>query len=160
MIVGVEAEGESETPDQDHPARLAARNPAAQVPSTPRMGRGERARHAALLFLLYFFIICGHGHGAFTVGLMMFFPQFPAPMVIGWIATGLLALALLPGSIRVYRIVTFGGIVVCCCSILVASAVTDAGLITLIFSTPFAAYALSWMTKVGWWVLADPASPG
>lgn len=159
MIDRVDAEGESENPDQDHAARLAA-NPAADVPGTPRMGRGERARRAALLFLLYFFIICGHGHGVFTVGLMLFFPQFPAPMVTGWIGTGLLALALLPGSMRAYRIVTLGGIVLCCCSILLAIAVTDAGLITLIFSIPFAVYALSWMTKVGWRLLSDPEGPG
>jgi hypothetical protein len=61
---------------------------------------------------------------------------------------------------RAYRIVTLGGIVLCSCSILLAIAVTEASFITLIFCIPFAAYALSWMNKVGWLVLGDPAGPG
>lgn len=116
----------------------------------PRMGRGERARQALLLFGLYFVVLFARGHGVGTVGLMLFFPEFPLPRMTGWTGTALLALALLPESMRAYRIVTLGAILLLGCSILLASADTDLSLLTWLFSAPFGAAAWFWMLKVGW----------
>jgi hypothetical protein len=116
----------------------------------PRLGRVERARHALLLFVLYFFVPMARGHGILTVGLTLVFPEFPFPGVTGWIGFGLLAIALFPGSMRAYRGLTFGAILLLCCSILLASADTDLPVFTWIFSAPFAAYAYFWMRVAGW----------
>jgi hypothetical protein len=108
------------------------------------MRRRERARRAMLLFVLYFVVIIGRGHGIFPVGLTLFFPEFPLPRITGWIGSGLLALALLPRNLQIYRIATGGGILLCYTSILLASLDSDAAPVTWVLSAPFAAYAYRW----------------
>ena len=112
------------------------------------MRRRERARHALLLFVLYFIVIIGRGHGIFPVGLVLFFPEFPLPRITGWIGGGLLALALLPRNLQLYRIVTAGGILFCYASILLASLDSDAAPVTWILSLPLGAYAFRWWGRV------------
>lgn len=141
---------------EHHAARLPSRGPESHVRDTPPMGHRDRAKHAMLLFLCYFMVLGGRGHGIFPVGLMLVFPEFPLPpRITGWIGTGLLALAVLIGNMHAYRIVTLGGIVLCCCSILLASVETDLPIFTWILSIPFAGYAWSWMQKAGWRVRSD-----